>query len=276
MIAALFLATVATLTPQEAQSLPIPELAQRVLGAAGTVVTDVDRPRWPACVGFCPPPAPHPNGPPPLTTLTFYTRASASSEAGWLGLCRATAIDVSFDKSGAVTGLNQRPTVGWLGALTRTRTGNGPAGVAAMSAQFSDFEARCRILPTTKHFVSAFDPLDGERAFIAVSLIHDSMMKGGPIRITCAIDLFAHQPCGTAVDLRGLAEDVSVEKITGLEQVDPSTGQFVTGGTVDKGCYDIRLAQPFGSSDQINICVRVSLDSLTVTRAAFSRSRVVY
>lgn len=233
MIAALFLATVATITPQEAQSLPIPELAQRVLGAAGTVVTDVDRPRWPTCVGFCPPPVPHPDGPPPLTTLTFYTRASASSEAGWLDLCRATAIDVSFDKSGAVTGSNQRPTVGWLGALTRTRTGNGPVSVAAMSAQFSDFEARCRALPTTKHFIPAFGPLNGDRAFIAVWLVHDSMMKGSPIRVTCAIDLFSHQPCGTATDLRALAEDVTVEKITGVEQVDPSTGQFVSGGSAE-------------------------------------------
>jgi hypothetical protein len=275
MIASLLLATAFAITPQEAKALPVPELAQRVLGAAGTMVTDVDRPDWPTCFGFCPAQVPHPEGPPPLNTLTFYTRASASIEGGWLGLCRATAIDVSFDASGVVTSLNQRTTVGWLGALTRTKTGDGPAGVAALSAQLSDFEARCRTLTTTKHFISAFDPLGGERSFIAVSLVHDSMMKGGPIRVTCAIELFSHQPCGTASDLRTFAKDVTAEKITGVEQVDPRTGQFVSDWSAERACYAIRLAQSFGVSDQINICVRVS-DTLTVTRAAFSRSRVVY
>lgn len=158
MIAALLLATAPTLTPQEAQTLPVPELAARVLGAAGAIVVDVERPHFPVCVGLCPPLLPHSDSPPPLTSLTLYTRASASSEADWLGLCRATAIEVNFDKSGIVTSLDQRTTVGWLGALTRTKTGNGPGGAAAVSSQYADFEARCRALPTTRQFVSAFGP----------------------------------------------------------------------------------------------------------------------
>jgi hypothetical protein len=185
--------------------------------------------------------------------LTFYTRASASNEAGWFGLCRATAVDVSFDKEGTVTSLNQRTTVGWLGALTREKVGSGAAG-ADISAQYKAFDERCRALPTTRQFVAAFGPLDGERALIAVALVHDSMGRGGPIRVTCAVDFFSHRPCGTAADLRALADDVTVAKVTGIERIDPRTGLFVTGGAADSGCYRVSLAQPFGSSDQINLC----------------------
>lgn len=52
MIAALFFGTVSALTPQEAQVLPLAELAQRVLGAAGAVVIDVERPRWQPASAF--------------------------------------------------------------------------------------------------------------------------------------------------------------------------------------------------------------------------------
>lgn len=238
-------------------------------------MVDVERPRWPVCVGLCPPATPHPEGPPPITSLTFYTRASASSEAGFGLCCRAATVTVSFDKQGAVTGLYQGATVGWLGALGREKGGSGAAGIAALSTQYANYEARCRALPTTRQFVPAFDPLDGERAIIAVALIHDSMVKNGPIRVTCTIDFFSRQPCGTAAKLRSLAQDVTVAKITGVNRVAPRTGALVTSGPADSGCYDVQLAQPFGSSDQIHLCVRVT-DTLTVTRAAFSRSHVVY
>ncbi|GGN55647.1 hypothetical protein FHS51_004162 [Sphingobium wenxiniae] len=275
MFATLLLAATSALTAQEAQTLPVAELAQRTLGATGAIVVDADRPKWPVCVGMCPPAEPHPDGPPPLTSLTFYTRASASSEAGWLGLCRASAVDVGFDKAGIVISVTQRTTVGWLGALTREKAGSGAAGAEVIIAQRKVFDERCRAMPTTRQFVSAFGPLDGERALIAVALVHDSMVKGGPIHVTCQVDFFVRQPCGTAADLRALADDVMVSKITSIEQIDPRTGQFVTGGAADSGCYRISLAQPFGSSDQINLCLRIT-NTLTVTRAAFSRNRVIY
>lgn len=272
MIAALLLAAAPAITPQEAQSLPVADLAQRVLGEVAALVVDVERPKWPVCIGLCPSPDPRPEGPPPLTSLTFYTQASATTEGGWLGTCRATSIEVSFDRGGKVNRLVQRNTVGWLGALTRVSAGVGTAGAKEQSAQYADFESRCRALPTTRAFVPAFGPLDGERALIAVALIHDSMVNGGPIRVTCEWEF---KTCGSKQDLRGLADDVAVAKITGIEQVDPQTGSFVTGGAAGGGCYLISLAQPFGQSDQITVCMHVG-DVLTVSRAAFSRSRVVY
>ena len=272
----LALAAAVALTPAEAQTLPVAELARRVLGAAGTLVVDVARPSWPQCVGLCAPQPPHVQGePPPLRTLTFYTGAVATGDANWLGLCRATAIDVTFDATGAVTGLDQRATVGWLGALTRQAQGSGPAAITTISAQYAQVDARCRALPTTGNFISTNWPLDGVRALIAVSLIHDSMASPGVIRVTCSIDLGHPEPCGTPADLAALAGDVAVDRITGIERVDANTGYFVTGGPADSGCYRVSLAQPFGQSDQIALCVRVG-ETLTVTKAAFSRGRVVY
>lgn len=276
MIAALFFTTVSTLTPQEAQALPLAELAQRVLGAAGAVVIDVERPRWPTCVGLCPRPVPHPIGPPPLTMLTFYTRASVSGEAGWLGLCRATAIDVSFDKAGAVTDVKQRETVGWLGNITRSKSDDDPTDVVAISTQYDDFNTRCRQLPTTKKFIPALNRRDVARAFVAVSLVHESMIRDGPIHVTCAIHPLFRQPCGTSADLLALAKNVVADKIISVKQVDTSIGGPVTGKSPKKECYNISLSQAYHASDHINICMQVSFYSLIVTRAEFSRSLVVY
>ncbi|MEJ7933660.1 hypothetical protein WG907_05215 [Sphingobium sp. AN558] len=270
MIAMMLLATVTALTPYEAQTLPVSELAQRVLGAAGAVVVDVERPTWPVL------PAQNlPVGLPALTYLTFYTHASATSEAGWLGLCQAAAIDISFGKDGTVTDMRQRPTIGWIGALTHQPSASGAIDEAALSKQYSEFNARCQALPTTRRFASYFAPRDGERALIGVAMVHDSMLTSGSIRVTCTIDMFFPQTCGTRADLKRLAEDVAVDKVTDINQISARDSLLKIEASADDICYSVRLNQSFGSSDQVDMCMRVGA-TITVTRAAFIRGRVVY
>ena len=229
MIAALLLAAVPALTAREAQTLPVAELAQRVLGATSAIVVDVKRPAWFDCVGLYPVCEPHPVGPPPLTSMTFYTRASAESEAGWLGLCSATQIDISFDEGGIVNGLVKLETVGWLGALVPEQAISAADGVGTLSTQqHRNFEARCGALSTTRDFVIAPERSAGERAIIAVALVHNSMGTGGPIHVTCTGALFLNRPCGTAADLRTLADEVTVEKITSIQREDRRANASVT------------------------------------------------
>ncbi|WP_235530562.1 hypothetical protein [Sphingomonas sp. Leaf62] len=208
--------------------------------------------------------------------MTFYTRASVSGEAGWLGLCLATAIDVSFDKAGAVTDVKQRETVGWLGNITRSKSDDDPTDVAAISTQYDNFNTCCRQLPTTKKFIPTLNRRDGARAFVAVSLVHESMISDGPIHVTCTIHPHFSQPCGTLDDLIALAKDVAVDKITSVEQMNDSIGESVTGLVADKECYNINLSQPYYASDRINICTKVFSDGIIVTRAEFYRSLAVY
>lgn len=260
----LLLAQAAPLTAQEAQNLPLAALAQRVLGAAGAVAIDVDRPRWPTCEGFCPPPERRPPGPPPLNALTFYTQAAATMELGRAGLCRATRITVAFDPDGRVKWLGQGGTIGWLGRLTSQAKGD----QAAVDAQRAAFDMRCAALPPRALLPDTVGVLEAERVLIAVSMVHDSLANDGAIRVACDRKLYGGIGCATPAQRRDLSGSIAVETITSFFSRDRTD---YTGG-----CYDVRLAQPMGLSDTLDLCFTATHDTLTVSRARFSRSMVVY
>ncbi|HEX9931726.1 MAG TPA: hypothetical protein VGB08_02675 [Allosphingosinicella sp.] len=76
-----------TLTLTEARSLPAPEIARRVLGAAGALYPELQRPG--ADAGLSLPGGPH-------RGLTFLTFAGTPRSAGFSGLCQADIAFVSF------------------------------------------------------------------------------------------------------------------------------------------------------------------------------------
>lgn len=85
------------ITPDEAQSLPVQELARRVLGDLGSaIVIDVDRPSWgprpmPVAPVSWPPP-----GPPKIEQLIFYGRPHVTGSQ--FGLCGADVITVNYEE----------------------------------------------------------------------------------------------------------------------------------------------------------------------------------
>jgi hypothetical protein len=88
----------ATVTVREAQTLPLRELARLVLGAAGGIVVDVDRPQWgpePGPPLRLPPGTWPPAGPPPMSELVFYGQPRFVGT--YKGLCGAERITVHFD-----------------------------------------------------------------------------------------------------------------------------------------------------------------------------------
>lgn len=266
---ALLLATAAPLTAQEAQDLPLAALAQRVLGAAGAVAVDVDRPPWSApCEGFCSPPEPRPPGPPPLGTILFYTRPYAAIELERVGLCRVSRIAVIFGPAGQVTWLGQVSTIGWTGRLERRVAIGGPTGLASMEAQRLATDARCAALPPRAFLPDTVGLLEAERVLIAMIAVHDSLASGGSIGVTCDRHLPTGLGCATAAQRRDLAGAIAMETIS----------SYFPKGRTDHtgGCYDVRLAQPIGLSSRLDLCFTATHDTLTVTRAHFSQSMVVY
>lgn len=269
MIAALTLAASApVLTAQEAQTLPVAEIAARVLGAAGAVVVDVERPTWPTCYGLCPPPTPKPEGPPPLAHLVFYTRATASAWAGWAGLCAASRIEVTFDPAGQVTAVEQVGTIGSAGALVPL-----PDATAAVATQDAAMQVRCRSLATTAAFFRAPDRLAAWRAAIAIELVHAAMLRPGGLKVGCkSYDIGITQDCGSPEQLADFAERVTIAHVG---DVDPDPKR-VPAIPADPACFAVRLNQQFGQAEQVNVCVDETKGPLRVTRADIVRSRVVY
>ena len=265
-----FAAAVA-LTPADAQRLPIAELARRVLGAAGTLAIDAERPTWPRCIGLCPPEQSHGEGPPPLDHITFFTRASAVGWAGWTGLCTASRIEVRFDAAGEVTSLAQTETVGAAGPLARE-----VVDAPGRTRQQAEHEARCGALATTGGFFPAPDRLSAWRAAIAVELVHRAMDGDGTLRVGCEINGFGPpENCATPAELRNLADRVMIASITGAEaKVTPRP--YDTRNPVERGCLAIRMAQPFGAVEELNACFVDDFTAFRVTAATFRRSRVIY
>ena len=124
------------LTPVEAQTLSIAELAKRVLGEAGSDMLDVDRPDWG--------PAPPNRFQPPLNRLTFYGRAET---AGFFDnpICRATVVTLDFDQNGDVTGFQ-----------TETRYGlEGPIDPPQGSWSYDNTVQACAVVASTRSYFAA-------------------------------------------------------------------------------------------------------------------------
>lgn len=112
---------------QQAQSLPVAELAHLVLGKVGSSVVAVDRPQWPLNCrggGLCPFDVneEEARGPAPLTEgMTFYQRPEpARGGLQWTGLCSSTAIRVIYDSKGTPGTLTLTQRFGLSNAALRS------------------------------------------------------------------------------------------------------------------------------------------------------------
>lgn len=91
----------ARITAKEARTLPLPVLAKKLLGDAGSIMISVDRPRFKGT----------------LEPVTFYSRAFAVGTD--FGLCAADWVTVSFDKNGNVESVSSQTHYGIAGDIYR-------------------------------------------------------------------------------------------------------------------------------------------------------------
>jgi hypothetical protein len=114
-----------TLTLAEARTLPVPVLAQRLLGAAGSLYGEVERPGPYAGLSL-------PGG--PARGLTFLSFAGTPRSAGFAGICNAEIVSLAFaairppsatdaDPPARVTGLWTRQQYSIVGDTENGRDG---------------------------------------------------------------------------------------------------------------------------------------------------------
>ena len=95
-------ASFAQVTPAQAQTIPLPELAKKLLGESGENMIELDRPRYPKI----------------LEPIVFYSRATRLGSQ--FGLCGATHTSVEFDEQGRVAGLLSEKRYGVAGNIHPT------------------------------------------------------------------------------------------------------------------------------------------------------------
>jgi hypothetical protein len=194
-----------SLTLREAQTLPVDELAHRILGAAGSLVYDLDRPDWGPCpilVGRCRLKWP-PDAPPPLDQLVFYGRAFAT---GFKGLCRSNLIVVELGDSGSITNLSSVTRYGMESTIQTVRKQKSAEVCANSNDVRFYFEA-----------VDALSAFNGIR-FVSEIMRASSLNTKVPYKIKCT---FSRGP--RCVNTRSILQELDVREIAKFEAVDCAT-----------------------------------------------------
>jgi len=120
------LAAAPPLTVQEAKALPLTELASRLLGAAGSIIIDVDRPRFDS-----------------LEPVRFYSHAIAWGS--YFGVCAADRITVEFDEHDRIEALQSERRYGVEGDMYR----------APGSWTYEEFGKICSAVESTREYFPA-------------------------------------------------------------------------------------------------------------------------
>jgi hypothetical protein len=260
-------------TPKQAQTLPVAELARLVLGEAGALVVDVDRPKWPTCEIMCPPLTEEQlKQPPPLRLgLTFYLRPFAASGMlnKWTGLCGVSHVFVSYGEHDELTG---------IGTGQRWGVPHGMERVTATAAS-QDFTTRlaaetekCRTGADSRAFFVA-DGYDTSayRVVIAAQLFAEAARRNAPLPFKFACKSYL----GRCED--GGAETVAARfrpaNISQVWQVDCAEPHHSLSSNGPNGCYDVMLK---GEGENLLVEVADAHSQLKIKRVEYSHGMVVY
>ena len=228
------------ITPEQAQTLPVAELARIVLGEAGAIMVDVDRPKWPTCFHCWPRTEDERKQPPPLHFgLSFYTRIFPERwNYEWRGLCGFHLITVAYDGSGKPSGIGKSFRWGAPHGMKRAST----------KPSFEDMEAFGEA--ERKKCATGTDP----RTFFAFS----DELGNGPYRVLVAAELFAEAAgrdsplpfkfeCKTEYGKcedegpKEVAERFQSANIATVEQVDCAEPHGKLSSFAPDACYAIQL-----------------------------------
>lgn len=171
------------ITADQVRTLPLPELASRVLGESGAIMIDVDRP--------------HSNN---LSSqsLRFYSRATAPFSQ--YGLCTASRVSVEFDAKQNISSLSADHRYGVAGDVYRS----------AWTRE--DFEKLCRGVTSTREFFPAPDA----RTALDVSLYVDAIARKGPF----ARQNFSYDCISRCAPDRGDLKWLALNKIDAVRSID--------------------------------------------------------
>lgn len=236
---------VPAITPEQARSLPVAELARLVLGEAGALFVDVDRPTVPSCGNFCPPFTDEERRVPPLWLgMTFYQRPSSVSWRWpqiWTGLCMTMLVAVKFDEGGRLSGLSQEVRYGVPHGMLHH--GLEPRDRGVWEARQRDAETACQTNASPRALFVADDGLSAHRAMVALHLFAEAARRPGPLpfRFQCwtqEID------CTTSELQRAdLAARLVPERVGRVSQVECNEPHSLFRGFGWTACYRIDLTE---------------------------------
>ena len=270
-----FAAPAGAVTPEQAQTLPVGELARLVLGEAGALAIDVDRPKWPVCEMMCPTPAltaEQLKQPPPLSAgLTFYLSPFAASAMTdqWQGLCGVPMVGVSFDEQGQVTGIGAGQRWGVPHGMART---GADRRMTDFGSRLAAATAECRNGADVRSFFSADNDTSALRAVIAAHLLGEAARD--PARRTFKLVCQSYMSrCEGAQGVEEVAAAIAPARIIQVYQVDCAHPNAMTLSLGPGGCYHLSLASP---GEWAVVEVADAYSTLRLERVEYHLNHVVY
>ncbi len=266
-ILALLAASASATTPEQAQTLTVAELARQVLGEAGGLVVEVDRPKLATCEFGCLPPTEEElKRIPPLHSLTFYTRPGLGwSSDTWRGLCGISVIGVSFREGGQVAGIGIRYR--WASPSGMERA-TGRMTLADIAAE----DEKCRSGTDPRTFFEG-DDVVGITAFrvaVAARLFSEAVERDAPLpfKFKCKSDF---DECGKGA-AKAVAEGFRPANIARVEQVDCADREQELSSVTAGACYDVELK---GLGKRLFLEVADAFADLRLKRLEYSHGLII-
>lgn len=266
-ILALLAASASATTPEQAQTLSVAELARLVLGEAGVLVVDVDRPKWSTCeIGCLPLTEEQLARTPPLHSLTFYTRPGMGwSSDKWRGLCGVKVIGVSFRKDGQVAGMGIRYVWASPLGMKRVTTGVTQADLAAENEQ-------CHSAGDPRTFFASDDivGLTAFRVAVAAELFAETVGRGAPLPFTfkCKSDF---EECEDRA-AKAVATTFRPANIAEAEQVDCADRYQELLSVAARACYHVSLR---GDGEHLYLELADAFSELRIKRIEYNHGMII-
>ena len=226
-------------TAQEAQSLPLPQLARLVLGEVGLTIIDVDRPSWlNHCGGpLCPPLSLEElrrRGPAPLTEqgLTFYQRpVPTPGGLQWTGLCSSTAIHVFYEGKSRPGRVEVSKRFGFPESAKSVAAAGGPS----RRDHFEEEAKACGAINSVQDFFYSDDETAAYRAALVSRLVARAVQSRKPLPFAFTCRVFSEPCSGT----KEITEHFRLQDIHGVSAQNCSTKPET--GKPAPSCYEISL-----------------------------------
>ena len=265
------------LTPAEAQSLPVGDLARRVLGEVGRTVIAVDRPVLTReCGGpICPPVDPtivarSDPPPPPLTNgMTFYQRpvpALGGLQPVWL--CDTTAIDVFYRDAGDVGEIRLRHRYGLSSPPHRRTSPHGERDLAEESVA-------CAKTTRIEDFFHAGDDSSAYKVSLASLLLAELASKPQPLPfpLVCHVMAGKSPNCSKAEDARAVAARLDIRQFFAVEQSPCAAVEDAGRRREETTCYRITMK---AWNEQFMVEMNDSIEDPRIVRIVYDKGMSVY
>jgi hypothetical protein len=175
----------AAVTADQARTMPLPVLAHRLLGEAGAIMIDVDRPHS-SNLTFEP--------------IKFYSHAIVPGSQ--FGLCAADRVTVTFDEKQNIESLTSDRRYGVAGNVYRP----------AEKWTYDDFGKLCASVKSTREYFPAPDP----QTALDVALYADALAGNGPF----ASQNFSYSCTGRCAQGRDDLKWLQLNKIDSVRLLD--------------------------------------------------------